>query len=82
MESNEQRTKKIVGELLGVDQESIKPESSLIDDLGADSLDTVELLVSAEEEFGIEISDDEAGKISTFNDCLSLINQKTQKQAA
>ena len=65
MENIEQRVKKIVAEQLGVNESEIKTESSFVDDLGADSLDTVELVMALEEEFECEIPDEEAEKITT-----------------
>lgn len=65
MENIEQRVKKIVAEQLGVNESEIKNESSFVDDLGADSLDTVELVMALEEEFECEIPDEEAEKITT-----------------
>ena len=66
MDNIEQRVKKIVAEQLGVAEADIKNESSFVNDLGADSLDTVELVMALEDEFGIEIPDEEAEKIPEF----------------
>ena len=63
-----ERLKKIVVEQLGVDEADVKPEASFVDDLNADSLDLVELIMSLEEEFGMEISDDDAEKIKSVGD--------------
>lgn len=67
------RVKKIVVEHLGVDADKVKLEASFIDDLGADSLDTVELVMAFEEEFSVEIPDDAAEKIQTVGDAVSFI---------
>jgi acyl carrier protein len=69
------RVKKIVVEHLGVDESKVVLEASFIDDLGADSLDTVELVMAFEEEFGIEIPDDAAEKIVTVNDAVTFISE-------
>ena len=69
-----ERVKKIVVEHLGVDAEKVKAEASFIDDLGADSLDTVELVMAFEEEFGIEIPDDAAETIQTVGDAVKFIS--------
>ena len=71
--SVEDRVQKIVCEQLGVSAEEVKLEASFIDDLGADSLDTVELVMAFEEEFGIEIPDDAAETIQTFGDATKFI---------
>jgi acyl carrier protein len=68
-----QRVKKIVVEHLGVEEEKVVPEASFIDDLGADSLDTVELVMAFEEEFSVEIPDDAAEKIQTVQDAVTFI---------
>jgi acyl carrier protein len=68
------RVKKIVVEHLNVDEEKIADDASFIDDLGADSLDTVELVMAFEEEFDIEIPDDAAETIQTFGDAVKFIN--------
>lgn len=71
------RVKKIVVEHLGVDEEKVTDGASFIDDLGADSLDTVELVMAFEEEFGCEIPDDAAEKILTVKDAINYIEQIT-----
>jgi len=68
------KVKKIVIEHLGVDEDKVTDTASFIDDLGADSLDTVELVMAFEEEFGIEIPDDAAEKIQTVQDAISFIS--------
>ena len=70
------KVKKIVADHLGVDEAKIEDESSFIDDLGADSLDTVELVMAFEEEFGSEMSDSEAEKILTVGDAVNFIAGK------
>ncbi|MCY4305574.1 MAG: acyl carrier protein [Aestuariivita sp.] len=70
------RVRKIVVEHLGVDEESVVENASFIDDLGADSLDTVELVMAFEEEFGIEIPDDAAEAIQTFGDAVKFIEER------
>ena len=70
------KVKKIVADLLGIDEAKVTEESSFIDDLGADSLDTVELVMAFEEEFGSEISDSEAEKILTVGDAIKFIESK------
>ena len=75
MSSIEQRVKAIVAEQLGVKEEEVTNESSFVDDLGADSLDTVELVMRFEEEFGIEIPDEDAEKIQSVRDAYNYIDQ-------
>ncbi len=70
------KVKKIVVEHLGIDEAKVTEEASFIDDLGADSLDTVELVMAFEEEFGAEISDSEAEKILTVGDAIKFIDNK------
>ena len=70
--------KKIVADHLGVDEQKVTDEASFIDDLGADSLDTVELVMAFEEEFGSEISDNEAEKILTVGDAIKFIESKAK----
>jgi acyl carrier protein len=69
------RVKKIVVEHLGVDEDKVVENASFIDDLGADSLDTVELVMAFEEEFGIEIPDDAAENIQSFGDAVKFISE-------
>ena len=71
------KIKKIVADHLGIDVAKIEDESSFIDDLGADSLDTVELVMAFEEEFGAEISDSQAEKILTVGDAIKFIEGKS-----
>ena len=73
MSDTTDRVKKIVVEHLGVEEEKVSEGASFIDDLGADSLDTVELVMAFEEEFGIEIPDDAAEKIATVKDAIIFI---------
>ena len=69
------KVKKIVADHLGIDEAKVQDDSSFIDDLGADSLDTVELVMAFEEEFGIEIPDDAAETIQTFGDAVKHISE-------
>jgi acyl carrier protein len=71
----EEKVKKIIIDQLGVDEAEVTPEAKFIDDLGADSLDTVELVMALEEEFGIEIPDDDAEKIATVRDAIAYIQE-------
>lgn len=75
MASTEERVKDIIVEQLGVDREEVTSEASFIEDLGADSLDTVELVMALEEEFDIEIPDEEAEKISTVGEAIEHIKK-------
>jgi acyl carrier protein len=76
MSETADRVKKIVVEHLGVEVDKVTDDASFIDDLGADSLDIVELVMAFEEEFGVEIPDDAAEKIATVNDAIAFINEK------
>lgn len=73
--SVEEKVKKIIAEKLSVEMEEVVPEASFVDDLGADSLDLVELIMSMEEEFDIDISDEDAEKLVTVQDAISYIGQ-------
>ncbi|HEY9033462.1 MAG TPA: acyl carrier protein [Pseudomonadales bacterium] len=75
MSSIEERVKKIVAEQLGVKEEDVKADASFVEDLGADSLDTVELVMALEEEFETEIPDEEAEKITTVQLAINYINE-------
>ena len=75
--SIEDRVKKIVSDQLGTSLYEIQSDSSFVDDLGADSLDTVELVMALEEEFDLEIADEDAEKISTVNDAVEYINSNS-----
>jgi acyl carrier protein len=74
MATIEERVKKIVAEQLGANEADVKAESSFVDDLGADSLDTVELVMALEEEFECEIPDEEAEKITTVQQAIDYVN--------
>jgi len=74
----EDRVSAIIVEQLGVTKEELTPGASFIDDLGADSLDIVELVMAMEEEFDIEIPDDDAEKIQTIGDVISYVKEKTE----
>jgi acyl carrier protein len=78
--SVEERVKSIIVEQLGVDAEEVTPDASFVEDLGADSLDTVELIMAFEEEFGVEISDDEAEKIRKVRDAVDYIDKRAKAQ--
>jgi acyl carrier protein len=73
-----ERLKKIIVEQLGVDDEEVTPQASFVEDLNADSLDLVELIMSLEEEFGMEISDEDAEKIQKVSDAVEFIEEHQQ----
>ena len=77
MSSIEERVIKMVAEQLGVKEDDIQTGSSFVEDLGADSLDTVELIMALEEEFDAEIPDEDAEKIATVEDAINYINQNS-----
>ena len=77
MSNIEQQVKSIVAEQLGVKEEEVTNEASFVDDLGADSLDTVELVMALEEEFDTEILDEEAEKITTVQQAIDFVNSKS-----
>lgn len=72
----EEKIKSIIAEQLGVKPEEVNPQASFIDDLGADSLDTVELIMALEEEFNVEIPDEDAEKMTTVGDAIKYIEEK------
>jgi len=78
MSNIEQQVKSIVAEQLGVKEEEVTNEASFVDDLGADSLDTVELVMALEEEFDTEIPDEEAEKITTVQQAIDFVNSNSQ----
>jgi acyl carrier protein len=77
--SVEARVKEIIVENLGVDGEKVSPDASFVEDLGADSLDTVELVMAFEEEFDIEIPDEDAEKLTTVGEATSYLKNKTEE---
>jgi acyl carrier protein len=76
MSDTESRVKKIVAEQLGLGEDEVSAEASFVDDLGADSLDQTELIMAMEEEFGIEIDDEEAQKLQKVQDAVDYVNSK------
>ena len=78
MSSTEDRVKQIVVEQLGVSEDEVSGDSSFVDDLGADSLDTVELVMALEEEFNCEIPDEDAEKITTVQQAIDYVNEHTE----
>jgi acyl carrier protein len=79
MPYNEERVKEIIVEQLGVSPEQVKPEGRFIDDLGADSLDTVELIMALEEEFNVEIPDEDAEKMVTVGDAMNYLKEHVKE---
>ncbi len=73
-----EKVRAIIAEKLNVDQEEIKLESSIVDDLGADSIDLIELIMNLEEEYGVSISDEEAVKLKTVGDVVEFINSQVE----
>jgi acyl carrier protein len=82
MSTIEDRVRKIVVEQLGVKEDELKNDASFVDDLGADSLDTVELVMALEEEFETEIPDEKAEKIATIQDAIDYIESNVNKEEA
>ena len=76
--STENKVKKIIVDQLGVSEDEVKPDASFVDDLGADSLDTVEMVMAFEEEFSIEIPDEDAEKITAVKDAVEYIEKKVK----
>jgi acyl carrier protein len=74
--SVETKVKEIIAEQLGINEEDIAPDSSIVDDLGADNLDVMELVMALEEEFEVEIDDAEVEKLDTVNDFIELVSQR------
>ena len=79
MATVEERVKKIIAEQLGVEEDEVTPEASFVEDLGADSLDTVELVMALEEEFGVEIPDEDAEKITRVREAVDYIEKHGDK---
>ncbi len=79
VENVQERVKNIIVEQLGVEADQVKPEAQFVNDLGADSLDTVELIMALEEEFDIEIPDEKAEKIKTVGEAIEYIEQNAKK---
>ena len=79
MDVSQDKIKQIIADQLGVKKEEVTENAKFVDDLGADSLDTVELVMALEEEFGVEIPDEEAEKLLTVGDALKYIEEKAGK---
>ncbi len=82
MSNVQDKVRSIIAEQLGVKPEQVTPQASFIDDLGADSLDTVELVMALEEEFGVEIPDEEAEKLVTVGDAMKYIEEKAGQKSS
>ncbi len=80
MASIEERVKEIITENLGIDADKVKPEASFVDDLDADSLDQVELILALEEEFDCTIPEEEASKITTVGEAMEYVNKHLEKK--
>ncbi len=76
MSDNEKKVKEIIAEKLGVEEAKVTPDASFVDDLGADSLDQVELIMAFEDEFDVEIPDEDAEKLQTVQDALNYLENK------
>ena len=79
VENVQERVKNIIVEQLGVEPDQVKPEAQFVNDLGADSLDTVELIMALEEEFEVEIPDEQAEKIKTVGEAITFIEENAKK---
>ena len=79
MATVEERVKKIIAEQLGVEEAEVTPEASFVEDLGADSLDTVELVMAFEEEFSLEIADEDAQKLKTVANVIDYLKDKVSE---
>ena len=79
MQVSQEKVKQIIADQLGVKKEEVTDNAKFVDDLGADSLDTVELVMALEEEFGVEIPDEDAEKLATVGDALRYIEEKSGK---
>ena len=79
VENVQERVKNIIVEQLGVEADQVKPEAQFVNDLGADSLDTVELIMALEEEFDVEIPEEKAEKIKTVGEAISYIEENAKK---
>ena len=82
MSTVQDKVRSIIAEQLGVKPEQVTPQASFIDDLGADSLDTVELVMALEEEFGVEIPDEEAEKLITVGDAIKYVEEKAGQKSS